>query len=88
VIHGIHVCTAYLVVLTGALHLIRVFATASYKTSREVVLRLQPRSAGAAISPADCPCGKSDAGDHDAAIPVAAYPVGMLLLSVDVDAEE
>ena len=36
VIRGIHIWTAYLVVLTAALHLIRVFVTASYKVPREV----------------------------------------------------
>ena len=36
VIRGIHVWTAYLVVITAALHLIRVFVTASYKIPREV----------------------------------------------------
>lgn len=35
VIRGIHVWTAYLVVITAALHLIRVFVTASYKAPRE-----------------------------------------------------
>ena len=36
VIRGIHVWTAYLVVITAALHLIRIFVTASYKIPREV----------------------------------------------------
>ena len=36
VIRGIHVWTAYLVVITAALHLIRVLVTASYKVPREV----------------------------------------------------
>lgn len=36
VIRGIHIWTAYLVVMTGSLHLIRVFVTASYKVPREV----------------------------------------------------
>ncbi len=36
VIRGIHVWTAYLVVITSALHLIRVLVTASYKVPREV----------------------------------------------------
>ena len=36
VIRGIHVWTAYLVVLTAAVHLIRIFVTASYKIPREV----------------------------------------------------
>ena len=36
VIRGIHTWTAYLVVITAALHLIRVFVTASYKIPREV----------------------------------------------------
>ena len=35
-IRGIHVWIAYLVVITAALHLIRVFVTASYKVPREV----------------------------------------------------
>ena len=36
VIRGIHVWTAYLVVFTAALHLIRVVLTASYKAPREI----------------------------------------------------
>jgi quinol-cytochrome oxidoreductase complex cytochrome b subunit len=36
VIRGIHVWTAYLVVITAALHLLRVFVTASYKVPREI----------------------------------------------------
>lgn len=36
VIRGIHTWTAYLVVITAALHLIRVFVTASYKIPREI----------------------------------------------------
>lgn len=36
IIRGIHVWTAYLVVITAALHLIRIFVTASYKVPREV----------------------------------------------------
>lgn len=36
VVRGIHVWTAYLVVITATLHLIRVFVTASYKIPREV----------------------------------------------------
>lgn len=36
VVRGIHVWTAYLVVITAVLHLIRVFVTASYKVPREV----------------------------------------------------
>lgn len=36
VIRGIHVWTAYLVVITAALHLIRVFVSASYKIPREM----------------------------------------------------
>lgn len=35
VVRGIHVWTTYLVVITAALHLIRVFVTASYKIPRE-----------------------------------------------------
>lgn len=36
VIRGIHIWTAYLVVITATLHLIRVFVTASYKVPREI----------------------------------------------------
>ncbi len=36
VIRGIHVWTAYLVVITAALHLIRIAVTASYKIPREI----------------------------------------------------
>lgn len=36
IIRGIHVWTAYLVIITAALHLGRVFVTASYKIPREV----------------------------------------------------
>ena len=36
VIRGIHTWTAFLVVITASLHLIRVFVTASYKVPREV----------------------------------------------------
>lgn len=36
VIRGIHVWMAYLVVVTAALHLIRIFVTASYKIPREI----------------------------------------------------
>ncbi len=36
VIRGIHVWTGYLVVITAALHLIRIFVTASYKIPREI----------------------------------------------------
>lgn len=36
VIRGVHVWTAYLVVLTAALHLARIIVTASYKVPREV----------------------------------------------------
>lgn len=36
VIRGIHVWTAYLVVITAALHLVRIAVTASYKIPREV----------------------------------------------------
>jgi quinol-cytochrome oxidoreductase complex cytochrome b subunit len=36
VIRGIHVWTAYIVVITAALHLIRVVVTASYKIPREI----------------------------------------------------
>jgi ubiquinol-cytochrome c reductase cytochrome b subunit len=36
VIRGIHVWTAYLVVITASLHLIRVFVTASFKAPREL----------------------------------------------------
>lgn len=36
VIRGIHVWTAYLVVITAVLHLIRVFVTAAYKIPREI----------------------------------------------------
>lgn len=36
VVRGIHVWTAYLVVITAILHLIRIFVTASYKIPREV----------------------------------------------------
>ncbi len=36
IIRGIHVWTAYLVVITATLHLIRIFVTASYKAPREV----------------------------------------------------
>jgi quinol-cytochrome oxidoreductase complex cytochrome b subunit len=36
VIRGIHVWTAYLVVLTAALHMIRIVVTASYKIPREI----------------------------------------------------
>jgi len=38
IIRGIHVWTAYLVVLTAALHLIRIVVTASYKLPREINL--------------------------------------------------
>lgn len=36
VVRGIHVWASYLVVLTALIHLVRVFATASYKIPREV----------------------------------------------------
>ncbi|MBF6612503.1 MAG: cytochrome bc complex cytochrome b subunit [Chloroflexi bacterium] len=36
IIRGIHVWTAYLVVITAAMHLIRIFVTASYKAPREM----------------------------------------------------
>lgn len=36
IIRGIHVWTAYLVVITAALHLIRIVVTASYKVPREI----------------------------------------------------
>ena len=36
VIRGIHIWTAYLVIITASLHLIRIFVTASYKAPREV----------------------------------------------------
>lgn len=36
IVRGIHVWTAYLVVLTAAIHMIRIVATAAYKVPREV----------------------------------------------------
>ncbi len=36
IIRGIHIWTAYLVVITAALHLIRILVTASYKIPREI----------------------------------------------------
>ncbi len=36
IVRGIHVWTAYLVVITALIHLVRVFVTASYKIPREV----------------------------------------------------
>jgi quinol-cytochrome oxidoreductase complex cytochrome b subunit len=36
IIRGIHIWTAYLVIITASLHLIRIFVTASYKAPREL----------------------------------------------------